>query len=87
MEEYGEQRSSSYVRILRDGAACVHKIRERAEFRAWAMRLPAYPSSTTRKDPCHAACRPSEAILAALRARLCTILHPNFRESIFHALR
>ena len=36
--------------------------------------------------PWHAACRPADAILAALRGGLCKILHPNFREFFFHAL-
>jgi hypothetical protein len=28
------------------------------------------------------ACRPLDAILAALRGSLCMILHPNFREKV-----
>jgi hypothetical protein len=31
----------------------------------------------------HAVGRPSKAILAALRGRVCKILHPNFREFPF----
>jgi hypothetical protein len=38
-------------------------------------------------DHRHAVGRPSKAILAALRGRVCKILHPNFREFLFHALR
>jgi hypothetical protein len=34
-------------------------------------------------DPSHAACRPSEAILAALRGDLCKILQKDFREYLF----
>ena len=54
---------------------------------ASAIHLPAYPSTTTRcKAPSTRACRRLGAILAPLRGDLCTILYPNFRESIFHAL-
>jgi hypothetical protein len=35
----------------------------------------------------HAARRALEIILPLLRGDLCTILHPNFGELIFHALR
>jgi len=38
-------------------------------------------------DPWHAACRPSQAILAPLRGDLCNILHPNFREFTFYEVR
>ena len=35
----------------------------------------------------HAAWRASEAILAGLKGDLCRIVHPNFGEYPFHALR
>jgi hypothetical protein len=34
----------------------------------------------------HAACRPVGAILVPLRGSLFKILHPNFREYLFHEL-